>query len=106
VEIEVVTPKLLYIGQRFPYRPLPPATAPFAFTDVSVLAAMPCASAMAGPALATGTFIRRRTKKASTAAVRSKTMAMPKTPAQPIFGSVNLAPKGVQTLGTTVRTMP
>src|SRR5713101_1573211 len=54
----------------------------------------------------TGTFIRRRAKKASTAAVRSKAMEMLKTPTQPIFGMVNLPAKGVQILGTTVRAMP
>ncbi len=54
----------------------------------------------------TGTFIRRRTKKASAAAIKSKTMATAKTPAHPAFGSVNLAAKGVQTLGNTVSMIP
>ena len=50
--------------------------------------------------------MRRSTKMASVAAMRSKAMATVKTPAQPIFGITSLAANGVQALGTTVMKMP
>src|SRR2546430_17474994 len=62
--------------------------------------------AAAGTVGADGTFMRGSRKNASTAAVRSKTMAMVNTPAQPVLGSAILTWKGIQVGGTTVRKMP
>src|SRR5579863_2985309 len=57
--------------------------------------------------LKTGAFIRRRTKNASPAAIRSKTMEIPNTPAHPILGQVKVAVNGVlMRAGSTVTMIP
>lgn len=61
---------------------------------------------IAGEPGLTGGFILRSTKKARTAAIKSKTMAILNTPPQPQLGMVILPPNGNQTVEITVRMSP
>src|SRR5260370_1301414 len=65
------------------------------------------ASADTGSSPPRGTRIRRRMKNAISAAQMSKIAAIVKTPPQPMLGTLNFAPNGVQMAsGTTVRSRP